>query len=98
MLPHPRPPVGAEAAGVKYILGYGNSEDELRMLGPFSYEEARSQDIRGKYLYLAMVKDDKILNSKAIDIEKEWPSRLTGSNITDRNDTLTATLHDDGGN
>ncbi len=83
-----KPPVGSKEAGVKYILGYGDSRDKLYRLGPFSYEEAKGHSPTGKFLYIAIVKDDKTLKEELIDTEREWPPTATGSDIVDRNYTI----------
>jgi len=87
-----REPVGAREAGVKYILGYGDSKDQLYRLGPFSYEEAKGHSLTGKFLYITIVRDDKTLKETLIDTEREWPPTATGSNPVDRPYTLSVTL------
>jgi len=83
-------PEGFEEAGLKYILGSGDSKDNLSgYRQPLTHEEARKKRIIGKYLYIAIVKDDKALYEKLFDTEQERPLEATGSVHVSKNINIT---------
>ena len=87
------PPEGFEEAGLKYVLGSGDSKDDLSgYRQPLTHEEARGKRIIGKYLYIAIVKDDKTLYAKPIDTEQERPLEAAGSVHVSRKINITLEL------